>query len=235
MAETFAEILERSTERCRTMDAPLGERLAAFAEDVARLSPEFASIVERMVARLAASGAGNAAPGIGEKLPRFVLPDQSGRLVDLAELVADGPAVVAFHRGHWCPYCRLSADGLARIAPEVASHGGRIVAITPEVAAFAGKLKEDAAAPFPILTDLDNAYALQIGLAIWINDEKRTAMSEAGWDIGVFQHNAAWILPIPATFVIGRDGLVKARFVDPDYRRRMDLEAILAAVREAAA
>ncbi len=82
-----------------------------------------------------------------------------------------------------------------------------------------------------MLTDLDNAYALELELAIWVGEEKKQAMQSAGWDVSPYQGNSAWMLPIPATFVVGADGIVKTRFVDPDYRKRMDVEDILSALR----
>ena len=151
-------------------------------------------------------------------------------LVTLDQLLERGPLVVAFHRGHWCPYCRINADALAKLNPTIADLGAQIVAIAPETEHFTSELKTDAKAPFPILTDLDNSYALQLGLAVWIDDEKRVAMVEAGCDISAFQANDSWTLPIPATFIVGRNGVVKARFVDPDYRKRMPLEHIVAAL-----
>ncbi len=104
--------------------------------------------------------------------------------------------------------------------------GGQIVAITPELLRFNTDLREDAAAPFPVLADIDNAYALELNVAIWVGEEKMLAMQSAGWDISRFHGNGAWMLPIPATFVVGTDGLVKARYVDPDYRTRMAIETI---------
>ena len=78
---------------------------------------------------------------------------------------------------------------------------------------------------------MDNGYALLLNLAFYVGDEKKTFMSAAGWDITPFTDSDAWTLPIPATFVVGRDGLVKARFIDPDYRKRMDIGDILAALK----
>ncbi|HEX2714013.1 MAG TPA: hypothetical protein VHM88_17605, partial [Candidatus Acidoferrales bacterium] len=78
-ASSFAGILEACTQRCREMDAPLATRLSALADDVRRLSPEFAEIVDRMVNRLTQAGAGASAPSPGESMPSFVLPDESGR------------------------------------------------------------------------------------------------------------------------------------------------------------
>lgn len=209
------------------MDAPLEVRLRSFADVVAELSPEFTGVVERMVARLTESGAGSTAPAIGEAMPSFLLPDQNGHLVSLDRLLERGPVVIAMHRGHWCPYCRINASALADVAGEVHRLGGQIVAVTPELQSFNASLRDDAGASFPVLTDIDNAYALETNVAIWVGEEKRKAMSGAGWDISMFHGNDAWVLPIPATFVVGTDGLVKARYVDPDYRRRMPIEPIL--------
>jgi len=231
MAEkTIAELLKETIEANRMMDAPLSVRLKAVADTVRRLRPEFTVDVDRMVARLEANQVGASAPQIGEEMPDFILPDQDGRLVRLGELLERGPVVVSFNRGHWCPYCQLNADGLAEIAPEVRRLGGEIVAISPETHQYGAALRDYAGAPFPVVSDLDNGYALSLNLAFWVGDEKREAMKESGYDISPYNGNDTWMLPVPATFVIGRDGLVKARHIDPDYRRRMELDSIVDAV-----
>lgn len=228
---TLSEKLEQSTAKCLAMDAPLAARLATFAQDVRSFSPDFADIVERLVARLKKSGAGETTPAAGDPMPLFLMPDQNGKLVALSELLGKGPVVISFHRGHWCPYCRINADALARIDGELRQLGASIVAITPNLEQFNTSLRSGVKADFPILTDLDNGYALQLDLAFRVPDEKRIAMTQAGWDISPFQGSDAWLLPIPATFVVGRDGIIRARFVDPDYRKRMAIEDILAALR----
>ena len=234
MAEkTFVEILEDATDRSRDMNVPLGERLKAVADEVRSLSPEFADIVDRMVARLVANNVGQSAPKPGEPMPDFILPDEGGRLVRLTDLLDKGPVVLSFHRGHWCPYCRLNADGLAKIAPEVESLGAQIVAISPEKSRYGAELKSYAKAPFPVVADIDNGYALELNLLFWVGDEKRKAMQAGGFDIVPYQGNETWMLPIPATFIVGRDGVVKARYIDPDYRKRMDLNELLAALKSA--
>jgi peroxiredoxin len=229
--KSFAEILEEVTESSRMMDAPLAERLKAVADEVAKLSPEFTAIVDRMVWRLTASKVGENAPRPGETMPDFVLPSESGELVRLADLLEKGAVVLSFHRGHWCPYCRLSADALAKMAPQVENLGGQIVAISPEKSRFGLEMKSYAKAPFPILSDVNNGYALALNLLFWVGDEKREAMRAGGFDIARYQGNETWMLPIPATFVIGQDGIVRARHIDPDYRHRMNLDEVLAALR----
>ncbi len=230
-SKALADALEEAFAHCRDMDASLNERLQALAYAVRGLSPPFAEAVERLVSRLKQSGAGSSAPHPGAPMPPFVLPDESGRLVSLEHLLIKGPAAVVFHRGHWCPYCRISAHALAAAQKEVQAGGGQIVAILPDREAFAAELKAEAEAPFPILTDVDNGYALSLNLAIWVGTEMERMMTDAGWDLTAYQGNAAWMLPIPATFVVGTDGKVKARFVDPDYRKRMGIEDMLKALR----
>lgn len=231
--KSFADILTECTERCRDMDAPLADRLQAFAVEVRALNAGFADVVERMIARLAAAGVGDDAPKPGQPMPEFLLPDEAGQLNSLSGLTANGPVAISFHRGHWCPYCQINASALTRIHDEVTALGGQIVAITPEAARFNAGLKANARARFPVLSDMDNAYALELDLAFYVGDEKQQFMKAAGWDVAPFQGSQQWMLPVPATFVVGQDGIVVARFIDPDYRRRMDTGAILDAVKSA--
>jgi peroxiredoxin len=215
------------------LEAPLQERLALIAEAIERFIPEQAEAIARLLARLKSSDAGAPAPAVGERLPGFVLPDENGQVVRLGELLRGGPLVVIFHRGHWCPYCRATAIGVARVQDEIAALGGQLVAILPEQAEFSRELKVAANARFPFLTDAANGYALSLKLAIWIGIELERLFSEAGIDLPRYQGNPAWLLPIPATFVLNRDGVIAARFVDPDHRVRMTTEDLLDAVRRA--
>jgi peroxiredoxin len=229
---TLSQILEEAFERARDMDAALSVRLESFADSVRIASPDFAEVVDRLVARLNLNGSGASAPAVGDPMPPFMLPDDEGHLVTLEQLLAKGPVALSFHRGHWCPYCRLNTSALAQAQRDVEPIGGQIVAITPDLQHFATALKSEAAAkPFPILTDVDNGYALSLNLAIFVGLEMQKFMKSAGWDIAPYQGNDAWILPIPATFVVGPDSIIRARFVDPDYRKRMAIDVIVDALR----
>jgi peroxiredoxin len=184
--------------------------------------------------RRAKSGAGTSAPRPGEPMPLFVLPDETGRLVSLDNLLRDGPLAITFHRGHRCPWCRISIRALVEVQGEIEAAGGHVVAIMPERQKFAAEFKSEAKSPFPVLTDLDNGYALALNLAIWLGPELAHELTAIGGTLPDYQGIDIWMLPIPATFVVGRDGLVKARFVDPDFRRRMAVEDLVAALKAAA-
>ncbi len=229
---TVDEEYETCIDDCKAMDASINQRLDAMADDIRRITPEFAGMVDRLIVRLKNNGAGAATPSIGEPMPEFVLPDENGHLVSLSQLLETSQVVVAFHRGHWCPYCRINADAMAKIEAEVKAAGGQIVIILPETQKFTRKLKAEAGATYPILTDMDNGYALELNLAIVIDDEQQAYMTHMKWEFSEFQSNNSWIVPIPATFVIDQNGLIKGRFVDPDYRKRMDIDDLLDALRK---
>jgi peroxiredoxin len=222
--------LDEAFKRVREMDASLSEQLRAFADATRQRQPDFAAAVERLVERLRQHGAGDSAPRPGEPMPPFVLPDDTGRMVSLNQLLEQGPVAVTFHRGHWCPYCRININALVHAHKELAAEGGQIVAIMPDRQKFVADFKSEARVPFPILTDMDNGYALSLNLTIWLGAEMQKMM-EGRRDLPAFQGNSSWMLPIPATFVVGRDGRIRARFTDPDYRKRMAITDMLAALR----
>jgi hypothetical protein len=82
---------------------------------------------------------------------------------------------------------------------------------------FLADLKSQSNVPFPVLTDMDSGYALSLNLVIWIGVEMQKMM-EGRRDLPTFPGNSSWILPMPATFVVGGDGRIRVRFIDPDYR-----------------
>jgi peroxiredoxin len=232
-AKPLAELLNEAFVQCRDMDASLAERLQAFADAVRRFGPNFQVAVDQLVARLKEFEVGENAPKPGEPMPPFVLPDESGQLVSLDELLEKGPVAVTFHRGHWCPYCRINTRALAEAHDQIMAEGGQIAAIMPDREHFTAELKAEAYAPFPILTDFDNGYALSLNLAFWVGAEMQEMMCRAGWNVSRSQGSDTWLLPVPATFVVDPKGVVTARFVDPDYRKRMAIEDLLAALKSA--
>ena len=226
--------LEDVFEQCCDMDASLAERLATFAEAVRTQRPAFGDAVERLVRRLRESGVGEAAPKPGDPMPPFVLPDETGQLVSLEDLLRQGPVAVTFHRGHWCPYCRININALTKVHDVIVGDGAQIVAIIPERQQYATEFKINGHIPFPVLIDMDNGYAMSLNLAFWMGEEMKEFMRQRrDRDIAKFQGNESWMLPIPATFVVGRSGRISARFVDPDYRKRMAIDDLMMALRSA--
>jgi peroxiredoxin len=141
--------------------------------------------------------------------------------------------VVSFNRGHWCPFCKIELTSLAAAETELAGLAAKIVSIMPDRQSYLRPLAAELEGQITILSDIDNDYAISLGLAMWVGDQARALMEGIGWQLDAFQGNNTWFLPLPATFVVGRDGQILARFVDADFRERMEIEDVLAAVRRA--
>src|SRR4029079_15001663 len=191
-SKPLSELLEEAFVRCRDMDASLAERLQAFADAVKSFGPVFQSSVDDLVERLREHDVGENAPRPGEQMPPFVLPDETGQLVTLEKLLGSGPVAVTFHRGHWCPYCRINTRALAEAHELIAAEGGQVAAIMPDREHFTAELKAQSEASFPILTDIDNGYTLSLNLAFWVGAEMQELMTRAGWDVEPSQGSKTW-------------------------------------------
>ena len=115
---------------CRDMDASLSERLDAFSSATRYLNHGYQEAVDRLVRRLKAYDAGQAAPKPGEPMPSFAMPDEQGHLVTLDALLAEGPLAMTFHRGHWCPYCRINTRAFAEAQAEISLRSCPIVSVS---------------------------------------------------------------------------------------------------------
>ncbi len=229
-AKSLEQALSEAFQEADALYAPLGARLEFYLGESRKLLPDLEATYDQLVQRITGNGADEQVPAIGERLPDFVMTDSNGHLVELAALVEKGPLVISFNRGPWCDYCGLELHALARAYPDIVAAGGDVVSIVPERAKYAHRLRKLRGVPFGVLTDLDLAYALSLGLVFWVGETIKRTYLGFGIDLGEFQGNGGWLLPIPATVVVGQDGLVKARFVDPDFRHRMAIEEIIGAL-----
>jgi peroxiredoxin len=219
----------KSLAEMRYSPPPLSDRLAAVATDVRLRLTRYTRTMDSLVARLVQSGAGSAAPAVGDTFPDFVLPDAKGRLWHLSRALDDGPVVLSFHRGLWCNFCQVNMTVLAEISPLLKEAGCQIVAISPENADQSGELAAQAAADFPILCDIGFGVSTLLGLSFVVDDDMRRELGRLDVDLNAGNCGEGWILPISATFVLDATGSVVARHVDPDPRTRMDPDAILQA------
>jgi peroxiredoxin len=234
-AKSLDQALAEAFLKADHLPAPLDQRLKLYLGESRQLLPEMEATYDQLVARISDNiQTSNQVPAVGEVLPDFCLTDSEGKLVELAGLLDKGPLVISFNRGPWCDYCGLELHSLARAYPDIVAAGGEVVSIVPETAKYARNLQATRGVPFRVLTDMDLGYALSLGLAFWVGQKIMDMYRGFGIDLAQFQGNGGWFLPIPATLVVGRDGRVKARFVDPDFRHRMRTEDIVEAVRQAA-
>jgi peroxiredoxin len=231
MAEKSGPLWDQVNRLC-TMEVPLNERLGTLSAFVRQNGSPFAEAYDDLVARLSMARSGASAPDVGDFMPSFALPDGTGRYHSLESFLDKGPAVLSFNRGHWCPFCTIELNAFKSAHKELAAAGGQVVSIMPDKPEYVAKVAEDVEHAFAVLSDEDNGFALEMNLVIWLGERIRDLM---GLEPALVrsQGNNSYFVPIPATFVVGADGRIVARKVDPDFRRRMDIEEILAALKRA--
>ncbi|KAL2832323.1 redoxin domain-containing protein [Aspergillus pseudoustus] len=163
----------------------------------------------------------------GQHLPEFQLPNAVGEPVSSAALLSTGPLLMTFYRGSWCPFCDLALRALQKHLPEFKARGVALVAITPELPDFSLSLTEKHNLEFHVLTDAGNKYAEKLGLLYSMPDSLRPVYEGAAKDLSVHNGNDEFSVPVPATILVGTDGVVRQAFVDPDYMKRAEPAVVL--------
>lgn len=183
--------------------------------------------LHRSVEELIASGAEGRALKVGDIAPAFSLPDADGNLISSTLLLAKGPLVVSFYRGIWCPFCNLELTALEAARPDIASRGASVVGISEQTAPNSRKSQRQNGLGFPILGDHAGEVAAQFGVRWTLPDYLRETHKALGADLSHFNGEDSWTLPMPARFVIARDGRIVYAAVNADYTRRPEPSAIL--------
>lgn len=206
----------------------LQDRLDAFKADFKagkppyHAPPEIHPIMERATAELVASGQASHAIKAGDRAPLFTLKDQNGNDVSSAELLAQGPLVVTFYRGVWCPYCNIELHAINEALPQIRARGANVVAISPQTAVNSRKSVRDNSLNFPVLSDAKGETAAAFGLRFSLPDYLVDLYKNLRNDLPAFNDDPSWTLPMPARYVIGHDGIVLYSEVNPDYTHRPD-------------
>ncbi|MGH8516966.1 MAG: peroxiredoxin-like family protein [Panacagrimonas sp.] len=211
----------------------LQDRLDAFKADFEgnKAPPEAVAIMHRATAELAASGQAQRALKVGAMLPAFTLSDSEGRTVSSAELLAQGPLVITFYRGVWCPYCNMDLQAIEEVASEIRGMGASLVAISPQTPVNGAKSRTQNKLSFPILSDARGDVAAAFGLRFGLPDDLKGLYGKFGVDLATVNGDPSWTLPMPARYVIGRDGVVAYAEVDPDYTQRPDPSELIPTLR----
>jgi len=210
----------------------LQQQLDAFKAAFARTAPAGRpALYEAKIEELRASFALERAIRTGNQAPVFTLPDPQGRDVSLATLLEAGPAVVTFYRGSWCPYCSIQLRAYQAILPEMTALGARLVAISPQLPDGSLSTAETNELTFAVLSDVGNSVARTFGLVWSLPEELRAALQSSNKALPAINGDDSWELPVPATYVVARDGGVALAAIDVDYRNRLEPDAILTTLR----
>jgi peroxiredoxin len=170
----------------------------------------------------------------GDRFPALVLMDQLNRKVDLGDLAKAQPLIVTFYRGGWCPYCNLELRAYQTALPAIEALGAKLVAVSPETPDNTLSTAEKNDLSFPVLSDIKGRLADALGIRFELSPAIQVLYQKFGHDLPVRNGDDRWSLPMPATFVVGKDGLIAYAFVDPDYRKRMDPSVAIDVLRELA-
>ncbi|RZL12598.1 MAG: AhpC/TSA family protein [Hymenobacter sp.] len=207
------------------------QALAATAQHVAAALPATASqVIDGGIAAAEASGQVGHALTAGQPAPDFTLPNAAGEPVTLATLLQQGPVVLFFYRGNWCPYCNVQLRAYQQLLPELARHGATLVAVSPQTPDFTSFTTQEKALTFPVLSDVGNAVARQYGLAYAVGTPVADTLRSVGIDLSAYNGTSDNELPFTATFIIGTDGIIAWSWVEANFKHRADPAAILAAL-----
>jgi peroxiredoxin len=177
---------------------------------------------EAVVNQLGRAETADRALKVGDSMPSFLLPNADGRLVFSDELLKRGPLVVNFFRGSWCPYCRRTLEALETALPRIAVAGGQLVALTPDTGAHFAATKRVHSLNYEILSDVDGAVGLQFGVLFRAPEPYRELLVGLGIDLAERHGNESWFIPMPASFVVDPNGVIRYAFVNIDFTRRAE-------------
>ncbi len=206
----------------------LAEKIQAFQAEMIPTIPEHT--LNTMMAELQTlitSGLAESAKNTGDLFPAFSLPDANNESHDSHALLANGPLVVSFYRGAWCPYCNLEINALQQRLADINAAGAQLIAISPQTPNKSLDQVSQSQLDFEVLSDIGNKLAKECGLVFTLPQPLRPIYE--AWQIDIPGHNAddSFELPIPATYIIDQTGKIHYAHVDMDYTRRLEPEVII--------
>ncbi|MEM1165745.1 MAG: peroxiredoxin-like family protein [Planctomycetota bacterium] len=210
-----------------SLQARLDARRAEFS---ATASEALKITFNEGVREVGESGVLDSAKKVGDAAPNFTLPNAVGESVELASLLEQGPVVLTWYRGGWCPYCNIQLAAYQEILGDFKALGAHLVAISPETPDHSLDTKQKNELEFHVLSDVGHTVAASYGLAYTLPQGVQDAF-KGRLDLPAFNGDDSWQLPLSATYVIDRAGVVRYAFLDADYRIRAEPAAVLEAVR----
>ncbi|HEX4182748.1 MAG TPA: peroxiredoxin-like family protein [Caulobacteraceae bacterium] len=211
-----------------TLKQQLADFRAGWRE---RVPPE---LQEKMLRHIEQLRDGDDAPKmlkVGDRAPAIVLPNAKGETVDVGSRLESGPVIVTFYRGGWCPFCNLELKAYQDLLPQIKHAGASLVAISPEKPDESLSTAEKNALTFNVLSDIGQKVGRAFGLVYEFTDELRSVYHAFGLDIPARNDAPGeWALPVSATYVIGKDGVIVYAALDTDYRDRADPQQVLKAL-----
>lgn len=200
---------------------PLREILAERKELIAKyVQAETQAIHSQAVAELKQKNLATSILSVGAKASGFILPDHNGKPVPSLDLHARGRLVICFIRGRWCPFCVGQMEAMNLVLPQIEQAGATLVAISPQTVKQAFFMHDQHKLRFSLLSDAGNKVARQFGLTYCVPEAQKAVYRRAFINLPFTNGDESWELPIPATYIIGRDGTVLYASANEDHMER---------------
>ena len=213
----------------------LREEIDAYnAAKAEKLPAEILATMAQATEELLASGIEQRALQRGDRLPEFELPDQRGRMRRVYDYLQRSPLVINVYRGGWCPYCNMEMKALHDRLAEIRAQGTELLGLAPETPDRAAETAARHALDIDILSDSHNRVAEQLGLVFELPEALRGIYTKMGLDIPAYNGDDSFRLPVPATYIVDRSGVIRYAFVNADYTQRLEPSEIVAKLAELA-
>lgn len=205
----------------------LKSQLDAKKEDFSRkASEEKKRIYEEGLKSVEQTGILKSAKQIGDIAPDFTLNNSNGVEISLKEQLKNGPVILIWYRGGWCPYCNITLISLQKEINNFKQFGANLIALTPELPERSLTTKEKNKLGFEVLSDVSNLVAKDYGVVFKLTPEVAESYQK-GFDLHSYNGDDSDELPLAATYVINQDGKIVYSFLDVDYRNRAEPSEIL--------
>jgi peroxiredoxin len=210
----------------------LSDELTALREGTAlETPPEVLTAFRDSIEDLSRSGIGARRLKVNDTAPDFLLPNAVGKDVPLSQLLQNGPVVITFYRGGWCPFCSAELQAYESVLANIQKLGASVVAISPQTPDNSLTTTQKENLTFEVLSDVHNDVAREFGIVYHVQDEMQALYADLGLDLPAFNGDNSFDLPVPATFVIDTGGTIRMAFVDPDYTHRLEPTEVLSVLR----
>ena len=164
---------------------------------------------------------------VGDKAPTFKSQTHDGKTLSLANETKKGPVVLLFYRGYWCPFCNKELKALNDSLTMLTSKGASVVAITPETEESVNKTIEKTKASFNIISDTSYKILKAYGVDYKVDEKTVESYKGFGIDFAKVNGNDKNTLPVPAVYIIDREGKFKYIWFDKDFRKRPSVKELL--------
>jgi peroxiredoxin len=209
---------------------PLQEQFAERKQLIAKYAlPETQAIHARAIAEIRDSGTVRGAVTIGSPVPEFELSDQNGINVSSAAFLGK-TLVICFIRGRWCPFCVGQMEAMNLIVPQIENAGATLFGVSPQTVQQSFFMADQHRLNFSLLSDINNDLARQFGLVYRVPDYQQSVYRSAFINLPFINGSDSWELPVPATYIVDREGIIRYSSINPNYSQRPEPADVLDAL-----